>query len=252
MFIKKKLPNKYYIHIDVVSVCNLECPSCPVGNSPEIQNPRGMMAPGVLEKILKKAVGECVVQGVDLFNWTEPLIHPKIDELIRIVQSFGVKCDLSSNLNVLKHPEKLLAANPTNFRVSLSGFSQPVYGNSHRGGDIEKVKLNMVLLAEAKQKTASSMDIHVLYHRYTHNLHEEPLAKEFSIKLGFRFVPVWAFMMPLEKSLAYLEGNPDENLTPDDRQTIDSLALPLREASMAAIQYKEQTCQLLEKQITLD
>ena len=42
-------------NIDVVSSCNLGCPSYPVGNSIDVKNPSGTMSPALLESILEKA-----------------------------------------------------------------------------------------------------------------------------------------------------------------------------------------------------
>ena len=105
---------------------------------------------------MTKAKGECLMQGVGLFNWAEPLIHPKIGELVRIVQSHGVPCDLSSNLNDIRNLAQALAANPRSLRISVSGFTQEVYGRTHRGGDIEVVKNNMRVLAELKASLGST------------------------------------------------------------------------------------------------
>jgi len=76
-----------------------------------------------------------------------------LPELIRIVREAGVVSYLSSNLNFLPDATAIMAENPDNFRISLSGFSQKVYGYTHRGGDIEIVKKHMVELAAARERT---------------------------------------------------------------------------------------------------
>src|ERR1700720_1067834 len=122
------LSDKSFIfYTDVFSYCNLRCPSCLVGaRYGELSDwPRGLMSPGLLGQILDKAVSECRISAVGLYNWTEPLLHPRIADLVRVVKSRGLACALSSNLNVLRDPEALLAANPDFLPVSLSGFTQP-------------------------------------------------------------------------------------------------------------------------------
>src|SRR5204863_5847034 len=109
---------------------------------------------------------------------------------------------LSSNLNHLKNPEALLSAGAKTFRISLSGFTQPVYERGHRGGDIEKVKKNMIRLGEAHKATGSRTRIHVYFHKYRHNVHELPLMETFARDLGFKFISDWAYLMPLEKLIA--------------------------------------------------
>src|SRR5580700_4126578 len=89
--------------IDVFSHCNLRCPSCLVGNKfgNTSEWPKGLMSAKTLDQILEKATRECAVQWVSLFNWTEPLLHPNIVELIGTVKKYGAPISLSSNLNVL-------------------------------------------------------------------------------------------------------------------------------------------------------
>ncbi len=243
-----------FFNIDVVGSCNLKCPTCPTGNWREKTLEAGMMKPELLKEIMDKATREANVIGVGLFNWTEPLIHPNLDELIRIVQSYGVGCSLSSNLNVMKNIDRILLANPASFRVSTSGFTQVTYAVTHRGGNIERVKQNMVELAEARRRNNATTEIHVLFHVYRGNLVDAARMKKYAVSLGFGFKPVWAFMMPVEKVLAYLDtdGPQYANLSSEDLDMIDQLALPLREASEVAKKHKQNPCGLLENQVTLD
>ena len=156
-------------------------------------------------------------------------------------------------MNILKNPEEILRANPHSFRISVSGYNQAVYSINHRGGNIEKVKENMIALAKAKSTTDSNTEIHVLYHRYLGNLDDEILMKTFTNNLGFNFLPVWAFMMPLEKILAYVDDDyKEEVLTEEDLQVINRLALPLKEALEAVQVYKNQDCRLRAREMTLD
>jgi MoaA/NifB/PqqE/SkfB family radical SAM enzyme len=117
------MKHRFLFYIDVVGACNLTCPSCPVGNSPSVPMAKGVMSADLLRRVMEKAVAECDVESVALFNWTEPLLHREIADLVRIVQGFDVPCDLSSNLNVLRDPDTTLAVTPVS-RVSVSGFNQ--------------------------------------------------------------------------------------------------------------------------------
>lgn len=244
---------KMHFNIDVLGGCNLRCPSCPQGNVKGYRLPSGQMDPKLLTDVVSKARSECEVMGIELFNWTEPLLHSKLPELIRIVNAGQISCHLSSNLNVLREADEVLAANPYSFRISCSGFTQEVYGYTHRGGDIKRVKKNMILLAEAKRRQKATTRLHVLYHRYKHNLRDEPPLRAFANSLGIEFQPVWAFMMPLEKVLAFIEENPGEaGWTEEDSQLVSKLALGLREAFQTAEKYKDQRCFLQDSKIAMD
>jgi MoaA/NifB/PqqE/SkfB family radical SAM enzyme len=245
--------DKFDIDIDIGGACNLQCPSCPQGNIRDYRLPHGFMTSELLERIVEKTNAECQEVKISLFNWAEPLLHPRLPELINIVQDAGIPCHLSSNLNILPDADAMMAANPVSLRISNSGFSQEVYGYTHKRGNIEKVKKHMIELAEAKKRHQASTGIHVYYHRYLHNLGDEPLMRDFARDCGFYFHPVWALFFPLEKILIYLgEEGFDFSLTEEDRSLISNLALPLHPALAAARKYQSRPCRLRENEISLD
>jgi MoaA/NifB/PqqE/SkfB family radical SAM enzyme len=245
---------KFSFNIDVLGfgACNLTCPSCPVGNMREVDNPKGMLEPELLRAILEKAQRECEVEFVCLFNWSEPLLHPRLPELVRVVRSMGIHCELSSNLNKLKNIEAVLAADPNKLRISNSGFTQDVYSVTHRGGDIEQVKRNMIELMETKKRVGANTHIHLLYHRYKTNLGDEESMKNFCAELGIEFVPVWAFYIPVEKILSMQDADGEIAITSEDRDVMDRLLLPIPEALAAAQVHREKECHLQTRQMTLD
>ena len=157
---------KVVFNIDVVSACNLMCPSCPIGNSKNVKNSTGLMSQELLDKILHKASSECEIEFIGLFNWTEPLIHPRLVDLVELAESYG-PCHLSSNLNLSKVDfESLLATNLELFRISISGFTQWNYSRTLQGGDIEIVPGVIAQLPEAVTKVGSKTSVQVLCRRY--------------------------------------------------------------------------------------
>jgi hypothetical protein len=247
--------DRFFYNIDVVGMgqCNLRCPSCPVGNMRVVANPMGLMDPEILRAVMVKATSEAIVTGVGLYNFGEPLLHPQLPELVRIVRSFGVACNLSSNLNFVRDLDELMLAGPSELRVSLSGFTQEVYGRTHVGGDIDVVKANMKAVAEAKERTGASTVLEVVYHRYRGNLDEEIAMRTYALSLGYRFTPVWALLVALEKVLAYDQHDPSlAVLTEDDHALLERLVVPLPEALEIAKRHRSDPCTLLEDQVTLD
>lgn len=192
----------YFFSIDVCGACNLTCPTCPEGNN-DVRLPKGILTVDLLHKVLTKATSECVMTGVNLYNWAEPMLHPQLPELIRIVHGYGLKCFLSSNLNRTQGIEKMMEAKPDSIRISCSGFTQESYGQTHRSGNIEIVKQNMRLVAKFRQP---STRVHMLWHRYKHNAQEEHLMRNFCDSLGFDFDAVDAYLMPIETVLERWSG----------------------------------------------
>ena len=239
--------------IDVVGACNLKCPSCPVGNSPHIKNAKGVMSPEKLRAILAKAISECTVDSVALFNWTDPLIHPHLPELVLTVKNLGLRCELSSNLNLLKNEDELMLAGPDSFRVSMSGYTQENYGINHRGGDVSKVLENLERLVAARSRTGSKTIITILYHRYLGNLDDEFKLRELAAKFEIIFETSWAYLMPLEKLLAFAYNDPHFSpMTEEDHKVIKRLALPFDEAISIAMRHRNQPCKLFENQIVMN
>ena len=243
---------KWQFDIDLVGSCNLTCPSCPVGNLSESRTQEKYMRPELLDRIIRKGKSECRLTEVNLYNWTEPFLHPNLPEMIRIVRSHKVRCGLSTNLNLIRNIDGVMEANPDLFKVSLSGFTQETYGKTHRGGDIEIVKRNMAEVALAKRRAGGTTALVVAYHRYLGNHEDENAMKVYAESLGYEMEPAWAFFMPLEKMLAFVGSDLiDVELYEEDQRIIDSLALPLGDAVEAAKNSQQQRCDLRERRMAI-
>ena len=242
---------RWRVYIDIVGACNLRCPSCPVGNMNELM-PKGSMPPELLDRIVAKAASEIDRMSVGLYNWTEPFLHPQLPEMIRIVNRHGVPCGLSSNLNLLRNIDDVMDANPDYLKVSVSGFKQESYGVTHARGDIELVKRNMALVAESKRRTGATTTLSVSWHRYLGNHEEERQMKAYADELGYNFDPAWAYLMPLDKMLAYAyPESSDVKLTAEDRELIARFALPIDEGLEVSRQVGEPRCKLRDQQMSI-
>jgi MoaA/NifB/PqqE/SkfB family radical SAM enzyme len=240
---------EFVLHIDVIDACNLKCPSCPraVVNGRNLNN---LMELETLDRIITKAKSEFDIELVYLYNWAEPFLHPQFPEMIRIVKSHGVPCGISSNLNINRNLEQVISANPDNFVLSVSGFNQSVYSRTHKGGNIETVKKNMIRLAELKKEKNSSTRIEVNYIRYLGNLDDMILMRKFADSLGFAFRQTIAALFPLEKLLVYLAGS--EEIEKQDKDLLEILAFPYNELLRASRYFKKFPCSYRESQVALN
>jgi MoaA/NifB/PqqE/SkfB family radical SAM enzyme len=213
-------PLKYFNYIvEVVGTCNLRCPSCPVGNLGDAGRGRGFMDVDMFQAIIDKIKRESPVKKSNLwlFNWGEPLLHPEIARLITIGREAGLPVVLSSNLNHKFDFREAIKAGPSEIIISASGFTQEVYGRTHKRGNIEVVKENMRKLREYIDEFGVKMSVGVSYHLYRHNLADANMMAAYAKTLGFDFRPVVAFLQPLEKAIQAIEGR----LTAEDRDVID-------------------------------
>jgi hypothetical protein len=243
----------YTIVIDVFSYCNLRCPSCIVGNKfGRMEDwPKGLMSPELLDAIVTKAKREFEIQNIGVFNWTEPLLHPRLHELLEIINKHGLQSSISTNLNVRDSYDfkRLLAARPQWMRVSLSGFSQAVYERGHAGGDIELVKRNLISLARARDKNSIDPSaFEVFFHVYTYNTGEIELMRSFCENLGFRFLTGYAQIFPVEKIIQISQGR----VSAADEALLSTLALPLDKAISITSRTRTNACRLLDQVLAIN
>lgn len=77
----------------------------------------------MFNEIVKKAKSEGV-SSIHLYNWTEPLVHPRIGEFIEIINSAGISSGISTNLNISKNMEQALKAEPSFFAFHYLVFTK--------------------------------------------------------------------------------------------------------------------------------
>lgn len=215
----QQIPFTYVI--DIVGTCNLRCPSCPVGNLAQAERPKGFMDIGLYEEIISKIKKESpdATPGLWLFNWGEPTLHPKLAEFISIAKSHGLRVMLSSNLNTKLDLKEVIRAAPDEIKISLSGFSQEIYGQTHARGKIDIVKNNMKKIRDYIDEFGVSINVWVSYHIYRHNIEDTKPMAEFAQSLGFGFDPIPAFFQPLEKIVEVINNE----LPDSERGLVDNL-----------------------------
>ena len=203
----------------------------------------------MFKEIIAKVAIDYPGTTISLFNWTEPLLHPEVLRFLEEIPRHGLKSRISTNLNLLPDAEGLVNVAPDGITISLSGFTQSVYEIGHGDGNIEVVKKNMKALSEAIQRAGKDIAVTVYYHKYFHNLHEEPLMKDFSKSLGFSFGSGWAYYMPVEKVMDYI----DQKISIEQQEQIETkFPLNIAEAIKATKPYRNQPCHLATSTLTMD
>lgn len=227
------IKNKYQYSLEIVGSCNLRCPSCPVGNMNTREVAKKMIPKELFMKIIDKISIETPVKNptISLFDWGEPTLHPELPFFIKYINSKNLRSRISSNLNTNADFEKIMYANPSEFKISLSGFYEKNYSITHKRGKISKVLENMKTIKSFKDQFGSTTKIIVGYHLYRHNLLEDfNEMKKLTEELGFIFEPDIAHFMPIEKILSLLKNECEADvqidvpeITEDDKQLIKIL-----------------------------
>tara|TARA_B100000989_G_scaffold33477_1_gene21396 strand:+ start:750 stop:2753 length:2004 start_codon:yes stop_codon:yes gene_type:complete len=222
----------FYYNIDIVGTCNLRCPSCPVGNYDNNGIPKGFMELDKYEKILakiKRSHDRSVSIAIDIHNWGESLLHPKLPEFIKKTREYGFLVGLSSNLNHNLSRKKLteiIEAGPDALRISLSGFSNETHMQTHTRGDINIVKSNMHLLRHVLDSTKSKTAIEIGYMVYKHNFSDDFVRMRLlAEELDFHFDWIFAVYMPVEKTITAIRGEYDQA----DKEIFENLPVDPRE-----------------------
>ena len=201
----------YIYTIDVAGTCNLRCPSCPVGNSELGARPRGLMRLDRFARIVAKIVREkpCETPILNLYNWGEPLLNPELPAMIRLAREHGLRAHLSSNLNIRRGLEAVIAAHPHELKISLSGFTPDTYERTHAGGRLDLVLANMRKLREWIDLHRAPTHVWVGHHIYRSNRDQAPMVRQLCAELGFHYSPTQAFYMPIERVVDRVNGRPN-------------------------------------------
>ncbi len=139
---------KFPIHLDIESTntCNLKCIMCPHSNpGKEFKKSLGFMNTILYKKIIDQGVknGLCSIK----LNWRgEPLIHPKIAEMIKYAKDNGIiEVQINTNGQLLNKSlsEKLISAGLDRIIFSIDGVKKETYEKIRVGGNYETLINNV-------------------------------------------------------------------------------------------------------------
>ena len=172
------------IRIDVSTICQLNCPTCP----------RKSIGAGFLKFMdFKKIMDEAPwINDVELSNWGEIFLNPDLGEIIEY--GFKKKICLHAyngvNLNYLREeiPELLVKYGFNGLTCSIDGASEQIYKIYRRGGNFEVVIENIKKINRYKKKYNSQLPfLRWQFVVFGHNEHEITKARQMAQELGMSF-----------------------------------------------------------------
>jgi hypothetical protein len=131
---------------------------------------------------------------VQLSNYGEMFLNPRLIELLRIAFDRGVVICAQNGVN-LNHAspetlESLVKYRVRNMTVSIDGASSETYVQYRRKGDFNRVISNITQINEYKRKHRSSFPLLTWqFVIFGHNEHEIEAARHKAAELGMRFNP---------------------------------------------------------------
>lgn len=174
----------YQANIDLSNACSLRCPYCPTGVR-EFGRKPGFIDPEHVAALLDE-FGDYLYIAY-LYSWGEPLMHPKVAEIVAMVRSRRVLTDISTHFN-LKNRDMLEAvcdAGLDHLKLSIDGASQEVYARYRVGGKIDQVIENIRHVVEYKRRRRlSTPSVEWQFLVFDHNRHEVEAARKLAGELG--------------------------------------------------------------------
>jgi hypothetical protein len=154
---------------------------------------------------------------VHLFNWGEPMLHPRIDEIIQTCGKYGLFAFISSNLIYLPKLQSSSLRLLTGVGVSLSGFTDDSYGRIH-GKRIQPILNNINRLYVMAVGANCLWRPHVIWHRYRFNEPEMSAARTYFQNRNIGFNPSIACLNGIDLAMDYYFG---ERLGVEERMRIE-------------------------------
>jgi len=103
------------IYIEITNVCNLNCDFCP-----KTKRKLGFMSLDLFERALLES--KPLAEEITLHLMGEPLLHPKINEIIKLAEQNDIRINLTTNATLTKKHSQLLL-NKTIRRINFSVHS---------------------------------------------------------------------------------------------------------------------------------
>jgi len=121
--------------LNITNICNYRCIMCPYS---KIIRPKGFMDIGLVKIITDRDIKKG--QYLELFNFGEPFLHPKIESIVEILSKKEVSILVSTNGSTGKEKlEKLLQYPKLKIQVALETLDEELYSKITGGGILSKV-----------------------------------------------------------------------------------------------------------------
>ncbi|MEE1516059.1 MAG: radical SAM protein, partial [Lachnospiraceae bacterium] len=206
---QENMPNGLYsIAVDITGFCNAKCKYCPAGN--DLTNKGKFVELETFEAILNKLIEYKLYTKESDFNiycLGEPLLHPQINDILNILNKYGIRITISTNASYIPKFDKESLKCVKRFLISMPGFSQESYDRIH-GFNFNKIKENVISLREkVRELSDNTIPFDMSYHIYQFNEAEMVPAKQFCEENDIRFAPNYAVMFDKDKCMDYVTGN---------------------------------------------
>ncbi len=160
-----KLPNvPHVVHIELTNACNLECIMC---DRESLSRQHRSIKMDTFKYIIDD-LASIKVPCVKLNRFGEPLLHPKLTEMIRYAKSQNIyKVFFTTNATLLteEKAEDIIKSGLDSIDFSIDGGTKETYEKIRKGAKFEEVVNNIVRFKKIRDRLGSStprMCLHTL------------------------------------------------------------------------------------------
>ena len=180
-----------HMNLEITNYCNLRCPVCPTGSG-KVNRPRAAMDVDLFERLMDE-VGPYLLTA-SLWAWGEPLLHPRLADLLRIIERHDVVPLISTNGQNLCNEaviDALVSHPPGYLIVAIDGLTDETNSKYRVGAALEPAKEGVRRLSELKRERGLELPVlHMRYLAMKHNEHEIEHVREFARSTGFDLLTI--------------------------------------------------------------
>ena len=175
------------INLELTSRCNYACVGCPTN---DLIRGKGSMDVELYKSIFEEVGTD--FERIFLWGYGEPLLHPRITELLRYSGNFSTKKVMSTTgwrLEDLSDIESLTSLDE--LIISINGITQKTYAQHQINGDLSKVIRGLERVSPIMADSKTRFIMQAVAHK--ENLEEISKMEEFARRYGFDMLVIKSF-----------------------------------------------------------
>ncbi len=203
------------IYFEISGHCNAKCSWCTTGrNFGKLDISKKFIDPDDFKRAIDYLLNIELINKdtkIALFNWGEPFLHKKLNDILRFLSSLDFKIVLSTNGSKVPKYEPDLFRNIETMIYSMPGFSQASYDKIHRI-NFQTVRNNIARIEEYLKESKWNLVEQLSFHVYQFNLGEIFPAKLYFEEKGIKFYPYYANISDFRLAKQFMEGSLPRNV----------------------------------------